>query len=61
MADLFHQFGGQWTAKEIFEYYEMLNIFAHKRERGKSARECRAAAHQRFWAYGYYGKPKERQ
>ena len=22
LPDLFHQFGGQWTAKEIFEYYE---------------------------------------
>ena len=26
LPDLFHQFGGQWTAKEIFEYYESLGI-----------------------------------
>ena len=55
LADLFQEFGEQWTGKEMFEYYESLHIFAHKRERGKSAPERRAAAHERFRNIGYYG------
>ena len=55
LADLFHHFGGQWAAKERFEYYEGLSIFAHKRERGKIAPERRASnksALQGIWLLG---------
>ena len=55
LADLFEQFGEQWTANEILEYYESLYIFAYKRERGRSAPERRVAAAQRYRDTGRYG------
>ena len=61
LADLFEKFGDMWTAKEIFEYYEGLHVFAHKRERGKSAPERRAAANQRYRESGRYGHGSSRR
>ena len=55
LLELFVQFGAQFSAKVLYEYYLTTKIIVHKRDHGSADPARRAAAWERKHRTGYWG------
>ena len=55
LLELFVQFGAQFSAKVLYEYYLTTKIIVHKRDHGSADLARRAAAWERKHRTGYWG------